>query len=61
MKDCIGFQLATLYICLKCQASLACVLVSAPSLCPDPDNDSPNEAADDGMRIDALAGILGLA
>ena len=44
-----------------CQTSLARVVVSAPSLGPDPDNDSPNEAADDGMRIDALAGILGLA
>ena len=43
-----------------CQTSLACVLVSAPSLGPDPDNDSPNEAADDGMRIDAPPEYWGL-
>ena len=37
------------------------MLASAPSSGPGPHNDSPNEAADDGMRIDAPAGILGLA
>ena len=36
------------------------MLASAPSSGPDPHNDSPNEAADDGMRIDAPPEYWGL-
>ena len=36
------------------------MLASAPSSGPDPHNDSPNEAADDGTRIDAPPEYWGL-
>ena len=42
------------------QTPLACLLASAPSSGPDPDNDSPNEAADDGTRMDAPPEYWGL-